>query len=217
MDNFLSKIRDITLIIGIYLFFIAWVYVHFYYTQFGLSASQLKLDYTDYLVYSYPVVTSPKFIVCMVGLIAAFMLWKFLIKSYEKLNSFSLAIFIVLMIAVFPVFFTIARDKAVDDYWDNRKHTDQFKTIQFLFKKDIYLLSPDVILDSATFTRKDFQNDVASLKNNSDTILHLLGQSDSYYYVLKQPYATGSTIQRGCVYFVKKEDVLFAKIILHSN
>jgi len=62
MDKLLSTARDLLITIGIFLYFSAWVYIHFYYQQFGISTETLKLDYSSYLVYSYNVLSSGTFL-----------------------------------------------------------------------------------------------------------------------------------------------------------
>ena len=42
----LSDIRDLLIVIGIYCYFIAWVYLQTYYDSFGIATESLRLDYS---------------------------------------------------------------------------------------------------------------------------------------------------------------------------
>jgi hypothetical protein len=55
MKDTLSRISNLLIVTAVFLYFTAWVYMHFYYEQFGLTTGSLKIDYSTYLVYSYNV------------------------------------------------------------------------------------------------------------------------------------------------------------------
>lgn len=246
MDKILTQIRDLTIIVGIYLYFIAWVYVTFYYSQFGISTEAIKIDYNSYLMYSYNVLRSAKFLY-WVKIIAGLVLIRMavlliitvlavkysifkkmqhflsgnVITQYlQKLNrQYPLLVVILVLVIIFPLFFKVSREIAIDDYRYDRLHTEYLKTIQFIFRKDADMMSPAVILDSVMAKTDIFYSDVAILKNDSQQLLRLLGESDSYYIVLQQrPFNKAlSLLPSGFVYFIDKKDVLFSKIILRST
>ncbi len=245
MGDALKTIRDFTIILAIYLYFIAWVYVHFYYGQFGISTDAIHIDYNSYLIFSYNVVTSSQFlswllwvVIIIVVLIIFFEIIRrpplkvvflknfsawlkskaFVIGSWNFFKSYRLLCFIIISILIFPKLFSIAREIAIANYREDRVSTQNLKTIEFVFRKDAEFLSPAVVLDSSLSPKNNLYTDIAVLKNDSTQVLRLLGQSDEYYIVLQQrPYNKDvGALPTGYVYFIDKKDVLLTKIILRS-
>jgi hypothetical protein len=245
MADTLKLIRDLTIIIGIYLYFIAWVYVNFYYQQFGISTASVKIDYSSYLMYSYNVITSPPFlywvkffvVLVLIRLLVLFVsdllskrytffakinllllnnLFTVTVKKLTK--QYSLLVLIIFLVIIFPLLFKVSRRVAVDNYRQDRIHTENLKSIQFIFRKDADLMSPAMVLDSSLSRSHIFYNDLAVLKNDQQQLLRLLAESDDYYIVLQQrPFnkALGA-LPLGYVYYVNKKDILLSKIILRS-
>ncbi len=245
MDDALKTIRDFTIILAIYLYFIAWVYVHFYYNQFGISTDAIHIDYNSYLIFSYNVVTSPRFLswLTWVAIIIALLIILFeiirrppakpffiqklssrlkstpyVIHAWKFFNSYRLLCFIIISILIFPKLFSIARTVAINNYREDRISTQNLKTIEFIFRKDAEFLSPTVVLDSALSPKNNLYTDIRIIKDDSTQVLRLLGQSDDYYIVLQQrPYSKDvGALPTGYVYFIDKKDVLLAKIVLRS-
>jgi len=245
MGDTLKLLRDLTIIVGIYLYFIAWVYIHFYYQQFGISTESVRIDYNSYLVYSYNVLTSSNFLywVKVVGLVVAIRwLFIYIISRLKNKNDFfkktsallsnnfitvffttirqryALLPLLIFMVAVFPLLFRVARDVAVNNYRQDRMDTRSLKTIQFIFRKDAGPLSPAVVLDSLLPQDNTFYEDIALIKKDEQQVLKLLGESDKYYIVLQQyPYDKSvGALPSGNVYFINKQDILLSKIILRS-
>ncbi|MEO8763609.1 MAG: hypothetical protein ABI416_04945 [Ginsengibacter sp.] len=238
----LKIIRDLTIIIAIYLYFIAWVYVHFYYQQFGISTDAIRIDYNSYLMYSYNVIISARFMSWIEGyFFAAVLIFLFLLLlrwlsgkyvyfgklrafvanqiSLKKFNKmYGLIFLIAFSIFVFPQLFRISRDAAIDNYKDDRLNTHNLKTIQFIFRKDADLMSPAVVLDSSLSRDNIFYADIGLIKNDPQQLLRLLGESDTYYIVMQQrPYNSKiGALPSGYVYFINKKDILLSKIILRS-
>jgi len=235
MKDLLSNIRDIVIIAGIYLYFIAWVYVHQYFQLFGISMEALKIDYSSLLVYSYNVITSRLFltyllIIAVIVLIAFLIFWLLRrsaiatsLTRFKSNNAMFLRILV--LVIIFPLVFQVAQQTAVENYREDRLKTLSLKTIQFIFRKDAEGLTPAVMLDSVLPRTNPFYQDIALLKSDSVQALRLLGESDDYYIVLNQPAVvyledknTGQkkpVLPRGYVYFVDKKDILLTKIILH--
>lgn len=245
MDETLKKIRDLTILIGIYLYFIAWIYIHFYYQQFGISTESVKIDYSSYLMYSYNVLSSSKFLfwvnlVILLVLLRLILLWitsglqqksNFIKKTYavlsnnhitryiKKINQqYSLLFLMAIQVLIFPLLFKVAREVAIDNYRDDRRHTERLKTIQFIFRKDADIMSPAVALDSTLSPNHVFYNDIGLIKNDEQQLLRLLGESDKYYIVLQQrPFNKQlGALPTGYVYYINKQDVLISKIIHRS-
>ena len=245
MEQTLKLIKELTVIIAIYLYFIAWVYVNFYYQQFGISTESIKIDYTSYLMYSYNVVTSARFIfwVKLFGMlvllkIAAVLLITRLKKKYvffqklydflsgnfvtlylRKLNQqYSLLVLIIFLVIIFPLFFRVARQVALDNYREDRIHTENLKSIQFIFRKNTELMSPTAVLDSTLSPDHIFYSDITVIKNDQQQILRLLAESEKYYIVLQQRPLNKKlkVLPSGYVYYIDKQDILLSKIILRS-
>lgn len=245
MADTLKLIRDLTIVTGIYLYFIAWVYVNFYYQQFGISTASIKIDYSSYLMYSYNVITSAPFlywvklfvVLVLIRLLVLFIidLFRQRYTFFEKINTlllnnlvmvtlkkmikqYSLLALIIFLVLIFPLLFKVARRVAVDNYRQDRIHTENLKSVQFVFRKEADLVSPAIVLDSALSRNHIFYNDIAVLKNDQQQLLRLLAESDDYYIVLQQrPFnkALGA-LPLGYIYYVNKKDILLSKIILRS-
>ncbi len=241
MGDVLKIIRDLTIIIAIYLYFIAWVYVHFYYQQFGISSSDVNIDLNSYLMYSYNVVTSSLFIKNIEALffiifllLILYIITKVAIKKYYQTPKtlkiketafayihqyqklFAWLLFFAVSAIVFKPLFQISRQVAIDNYQQDRSNTHNLKTIQFIFRKDADILSPAVVLDSIPLLPNNFSSDIKTIKNDQQQLLRFLGESNDYYIVLQQRPAINNVVPSGSVYFIDKKDVLLAKIILRS-
>jgi len=245
MGDALKVIRDFTIILAIYLYFIAWVYVHFYYHQFGISTDAIKIDYNSYLVFSYNVVTSVQFIcwlktialVVLSALALTIIIWwlsrkvtalqkfisyagsnHFVLRIWQLIKKYRLLLLVIICILVFPKLFSISREVAIANYREDRQSTQNLKTIEFIFRKDAEFLSPTVVLDSSLSPQNNLFADITIIKNDTQQILRLLGESDQYYIVLQQrPFNKQlGALPTGYVYFIDKKDVLLAKIVLRS-
>ena len=245
MGDALKTIRDFTIILAIYLYFIAWVYVHFYYGQFGISTSAIDIDYNSYLIFSYNVVSSAQFLywlsllagILIVLIVIAELVLRppskieflknfslrvkattTLVSTWNFFNRYRLFCFIIVSILIFPKLFSISREVAIANYREDRLQTQNLKTIEFIFRAGAEFLSPTVVLDSTLSSQNNLYNDIGVIKNDSTQILRLLGQSDEYYIVLQQrPYNKKlGSLPTGYVYFIDKKDVLLAKIVLRS-
>ncbi len=245
MGETLKVIRDLTIVLAIYLYFIAWVYVHFYYQQFGISTNAIRIDYNSYLMYSYNVLTSPEFmkelktllwaVLIVVGciLLLKWLILKFVravegktgatsdtaVVTAEKFNKqYRILLLAILAVIIFPQLFKVSREVAINNYRQDRKDTRNLKTVQFIFRKDADLLSPAIVLDSSLSPANNLYADIKIIKDDTDQILRLLGESDTYYIVLQQrPFNPGKhALPTGFVYFINKKDVLLSKIILRS-
>src|SRR6185503_6308441 len=200
-------------ILAIYLYFIAWVYVHFYYHQFGISTDAIKIDYNSYLVFSYNVVTSVQFIswlktialVVLSALALTIIIWwlsrkvtalqkfisyagsnHFVLRIWQLVKKYRLLLLVIICILVFPKLFSISREVAIANYREDRQSTQNLKTIEFIFRKDAEFLSPTVVLDSSLSPQNNLFADITIIKNDTQQILRLLGESDQYYIVLQQ-------------------------------
>ncbi|MFT3855936.1 MAG: hypothetical protein QM733_24885 [Ilumatobacteraceae bacterium] len=228
--NYLSTIRDLVIIIGIYLYFIAWVYVNAYYQHFGISGSSLKLDYASYLVFSFNVIMSLRFLWMLIIVIGILIILWFinylahrrgliwLRKILKRLAGAKFLAIICSMAALFPWLFYITQRVAWSDYVDQRTNRGDLRSIQFVFRKDSDMHAPTLVLDSLSRSGKDLISDIRLLTADDTRSLKLLGQTDDQYIVLNQaPPDPTFGIPVGFVYFIDKKEVLLAKIILSSS
>lgn len=214
--DLLAVIRNLVIVIGIYLYFIAWIYVNAYYGHFGISAADLKLDYASYLVYSFNVLMSTRFlwVVGAVAVAVALLQWP---RVRTLLSSNRTLWLVIAMAALFPWLFQIAQRVAWDDYLNERNNRSSLRSIQFVFRKDSDVQAPTTVLDTTTVSGKDLVSDLRLLKQDDLRRLKLLGESDEYFIVLNQPVAAPALgMPVGFVYFIDKKDVLLSKIILSS-
>jgi hypothetical protein len=240
MKDNLAIIRDLLIIAAVFLYFIAKVYVHYYYGMFGLPTQSLNIDYSTYLVFSYNVVSSEPFLwllACFTALyvdirilIIAIVLCTHKYSRLSWLNSWLNAgkdivskhkflLLGMIVLAIFPCLFNCAEAVAIDHNISDRKNVDHFRSIQFLFRKDAEWLNPITTLEALEAKDSLSAEDVQILRQDSAPVLRLLGESDDYYFVLHQgPFDNDlQALPQGYVYSVNKKDVLLAKIILRST
>ena len=227
MKDNLSKLSNYILFLGIYLYFTAWVYIHFYYDSFGLTTMALKIDYSSYLVYSWDVFSNKSFLWHSAIIITIVIIIKKCLNSFEKwfplrlinwIKDSQFLILVLCMTAIFPYLFFSAKNIALKNYRLDRVDAKYLKSIQFIFRKGDEYLSPAISLDSSAM-RSQFCSDMQILKNDSTQQLKLLGESDDNYYVLNQKIRNVDgkiNANTGYVYVVQKSDVLLSKIILRS-
>jgi len=228
--NILSIIRDLTIIIGIYLYFIAYVYVNTYYQHFGISTASLKLDYASYLVFSFNVIMSFRFLrllIIVISLAGILCLVNYFLRRpgqhrfqgiLSRLSRAKFLAVICCMAALFPWLFYITQRVAWSDYIDQRNNRGDLRSIQFVFRKDSDMHVPALILDSSSRSGKDLISDIRLLTTDDVRSLKLLGETDADYIVLNQPRGDPMLgTPEGFVYFIDKKDILFAKIILSSS
>jgi len=235
MDKLLSTARDLLITIGIFLYFSAWVYIHFYYQQFGISTETLKLDYSSYLVYSYNVLSSGTFLfyasVVLILLMSALILvrvsetrkessrfFDFIYtrsrKPIDVIKRYPLLFIILLVACLFPVLFEAARSTALANYKDDRLHSGYGKPVQFIFRKDAEILAADSSVKASSV----FKDDVDLIRNDTGKQLTLFAETSDYYIVISQPPYDEKyqVLPAAFIYYINKKDVLLAKITLPS-
>lgn len=237
MKDTLSRISNLLIITAVFLYFTAWVYVHFYFGQFGLTTGSLKIDYSTYLVYSYNVFFSFQFLYILIPLLVLWLAVQIILyrtnkfkdtrSAYESMhkrirvirvtigrNKFGFLV--LLMLIAFPLLFFCARAVALSDYDRDRFGGNTYlKRVQFVFNKDAEWLSSDTVVTLPP-QHERFKYDIPRLKYDTKGVLRLLAESDNYFFVLIQgPYdETAHYLPEANVFFVNKKDVLLAKIVL---
>ena len=216
----LSRISKLVAVVVVYVYFTAWIYVHFYYEEFGISTAIIKIDYKSYLIFSWNVFTTPFFLVVTAGVaLAAFLIYYFVKgRAFFKKPQNKFNTLLVLMVLLFPYLFFHARYSALTNYRNDRINTSNLKSIQFVFRAGSDLLSPALTLDSLKKLPVPLSGDIALVRGESGP-LKLLGESDDKYIILNQiPYDSSlNLLPEGYIYFVAKSDVLITRIILRST
>jgi len=238
MKDTLSRISNLLIVTAVFLYFTAWVYMHFYYEQFGLTTGSLKIDYSTYLVYSYNVFFSLQFLYILIPLLVLWLLIQmilyrtikykntrpFYITMHRRIrvvrviitrNKFSLLVLV--MLVAFPLLFFCARAVALNHYHRDRETNNSYlRQVQFIFNKDAEWLSSSDTAVILPPQHERFKYDIPILKYDPAAILRLLAESDNYFFVLLQrPYRTAyRSFPEGYVFLVNKKDVLLAKIVL---
>jgi hypothetical protein len=212
----LTNISNLLLIIGIYLYFIAWVYLHTYYESFGISTESLRLDYSSYLIFSYNVIISSRFLFFVLWTGVLFLIlygtFRYLppVKNFASGNPVVLKVLAyAALIALFPIFYSITTKTAFENYLSDRFDNNGKKRIEFIFRKNAGL-------DSAARSSEYALN---LLYSDQGKNLRLLGESDQYFIVLNQlPFSpVANSYPEGAVYYVDKKDVLVTHIIVSSS
>jgi hypothetical protein len=232
MKDSLSRISNLLIITAVFLYFTAWVYMHFYFERFGLTTGSLKIDYATYLVYSYNVFFSFQFLYILLPLIVLWLLIQILLYRDNKYKDTTMSrrlrvirvtisrnqfgLLLLLMLIAFPLLFFCARAVALSDYQRDREGDTYLKKVQFIFNKDAEWLSSSDTVAILPPGHGRFKNDISVLKYDTTGILRLLAESDEYFFVLRQgPYNTTlHSFPEGYVFLVNKKDVLLAKIVL---
>ena len=231
MESFLAKTRDAIIIIGIYTYFTAFVYIRSYFDAFGISTESLKIDYSAYLVYAYNVVGTTLFLVTALILIALLILGRvglpYILPQklhptfpfLRKLVRYRFARRLGQLCLLFPILYYTARSVAWQDYLEARKNLKPLRAIQFVFRNSAEGLSPFARLDSFPLSKNPLTPDMALLKHDPTESLDLLGESDQDFIVLKQgPYdSVDHMVPTGYIYYVNKSDVLLSRIVLQSK
>ena len=214
----LATIRDLLIVIAIYLYFIAWIYLHTYYSHFGIATESLRIDYSSYLVFSYNVLLSKYFLtllaVSAVLFIAGSILMRFLLRgasfskkrTARKILNWLLILFLVIL---FPLLYRAAKSSAIDNYVRDRTSIGDRRRIEFIYRPDAALHNSP---DSTSYH-------IQYLLNDRGRTLRLLGETGEHYIVLHQkPFDTlVRSHPEGSVYYVSKKDVLLSRIVLSSR
>jgi hypothetical protein len=207
----LGDVRDILIIAGIFLFFTGWVYIYYFYNYFGLSMSSVTINYADYLVYSYTVLTSYYWTPLLAFLVLIILARKWLI-GFTPLAISSVLLFLAL--------YLLAKKVASDRALEIRSFRENMRHISFVFKQDADFLAYKFNNDSLLSGDRILERDLNILKDTSvPSRLYLLGQNQEYFFVLYQDSARPGvkSLPFGNIYFINKSYVLYSKVILTSN
>jgi len=204
-----EELGKLLAIIGFFLFFAGWVYLYYFYDYFGLSLSIVSLGYSDYIVYSFTVLTSYYF----TPLIALLLLW-FLARTWlRKYLAFTVFLAALLFLGLFYLAKNVAKDRA----FETRTSRSSLRRISFLFNEETRLLNDSSTINSFAKSSTDLQDDLRILRcYNDSNAIFLLGQNEDYYFVLHQESSPRGikALPFGKVYFIPKNSLLFSQVII---
>lgn len=173
-----------------------WTYAFYLFNHFGISLNSIEIPFYYFFVYSYSVITGAPaiiavgvalIVICLVTSFAPICLKEFPLKKWAL---------ILLLILLFPTFFSIAKKRAVNDALNIRSYG---RKVIFVFKKDATKLYP-----------KEFIN------ANNENKLKILTQTNDRFYVLYQPEGERNAIPKGFTYDIARVDILLAKIEMQN-
>jgi len=191
-DSFTGSVQTLVLIMAIFLYFIGFVYIHFYYAYFGIPTSVTDLPLYSIFVYSYNVFESHRF--QLVSIFSALVLLIF----FRKLWPFMKFVLIIGMIFSFLYFFDISCEVGTSDAKIARASTDT-KIIRFVFTdKALKTMPPEL--------------------NDKNVVLHKISETPTRYFVVCQPTDTkGNFVDKGLIYEIHAEDVKCAIFQLNKD
>jgi hypothetical protein len=175
--NLWESLKGIVLFLGIYLFFIGWVYLTTYFRQFGFTTANIKIELHDYYVYGfYSIQRSTTLLLTLL----LFLLLCIVLIHLKTAAAIKYSILGVAAIAIFPISFQASQHAATERARElsHRKTVDQIPDVYIFFKKD-YLAD---LSKSAIITSDD------SITSNSLIWANGYRQSSvqSLYYAMKK-------------------------------
>ncbi|MBI2314112.1 MAG: hypothetical protein HYU77_16600 [Betaproteobacteria bacterium] len=196
-----SYLKNWAFLVAIYIYFVGWIYLYFYYRQFGIPLVSLDVPFYYFFVYSYAVIGAANtwlgytFIVLFV-VVFVLLQRPWANEQHATLNIMQKAILIVSSIALFYVSFALARDQAQANAMDARDNKGT-NSICFTLKKEAEDKYPPDFLGA-----------------NAECLLMLLTETRERYYVLHQPPSREGVMPYGYAHEVPKDTVILATIRL---
>jgi hypothetical protein len=131
LSAFWDVTKSLTAFLAIFLFFIGWVYLAYYFKNFGIDVSSLQLQVWDYYIYGFYAAQTLSFAVFLLITIA---LLTFLYYIRERIRYFYMAIITAALI-IFPLSWYFAKSAAEDRVMSMLRGRDQTFPIAFTFKR----------------------------------------------------------------------------------
>ena len=188
-EEVFSTLRNLLLLVAIYLYFIGWIYVYYYYNHFGISLFSLNIPVYYFFAYSNSVV----------GNWTTTLILLLLVSLGFKLKHLFLHTYIIgpVVVLLFPVFFVVAKESGISRAQQLR--IAGAKPISFILKEGI---------------KKYYPNDFIQANNNGD--VRLIYQTKDRYFVFVQPISNENVMPRGNTYDIRMEHILLATIKLEN-
>ncbi len=229
--------KSLAFFLGIHLLFTGWLYLYYYFMNFGMYYTNMKFEIAS--VYSYGFLTLLDKTMSITFFTFAVLL--FFLYYHRQALKYAYAIIFSLVIAFFFLSYFIVENKATNDaqnILDKQFGNHQPPAIYFDFKKDFlesmakdsleraFLPKKDSVLTPLARTRRNIQDGktvtyVDILKYNNDNALYLFFETDEAYYVIfnnAEPRAANDKspvhvkVKLYCVY---KKDLNYASRIIN--
>lgn len=188
--DLLEILRFLFFVIAIYLYFIGWIYAHYFFHYFGISLNSVDIPFYYFFVYSYTVIFNV--IGGMILVVVILLAYLFTYSYYKKLGL------ALILIGLIPLFFYVAQKKA--DREARYKRMGHANTIIFTFKKDVSKFYPKEFYDA-----------------NKKGKLTILTQTKDRFYIFYQPKGEGRAMPLGFTYDISRADVILAEIEMEGN
>jgi hypothetical protein len=192
--NLLSLSRNLILFAAIYLYFIGWVHVHFFYSDFGISINSLDIPFYYFFIYSYAAfyyvfASIWGFLSLLVIAIIIIALARIIKKIPESITK---CVILVCLIVLFSTFFAMSKISGPREASDMRISKDN-KKVTLVFKKDIAEQLPREFIEA---------NESGNLK--------LLTQTKNRFYIFCQKPPEEGGLHT--TYEISKADLYLAEI-----
>src|SRR5579871_1511525 len=99
--DLLKSIRDVTFFISIYLILSGWTYIYYYLGNFGISVEDASIDYTQFAIYSFAVLTyyaSHCPVIFWLVIVLFICILYFLSNQYHKMNKMHLNFWLLVIL-----------------------------------------------------------------------------------------------------------------------
>lgn len=184
-----ATLRDLVLIIGVYLYFIGWTYSYYLLKHFGISLSSLDIQFYYFFVYSYAVIMNlTMLIIWAVAMGASLLFMKVYFKKW---------VFAIIIVGFFIASFNQAKVRG--DKEGRTIRSGAAKPITFVLKKELKKFYPRQFINA-----------------NDKRRLRILAQARDRFYVFYQPAGEGEEIPYGFVYDVPRSDILLATVEMQN-
>jgi hypothetical protein len=192
----LSTMKGLAFFLAAYLYFAGFIYEHYLYSSLGISLGTLDIPFYYVLVYSFTVIISNRLCIVLVGV--AWSTLAILSLAIPKIRRFSSVIIVVLLVALFPILFSLARTTG-QSIAAQMRAGEFVKTIKLVLKPDVAAGYP-----------------VDFVKANESDALRLITETKDAFYVLQQNVGSGPALPTGSLYRVPKESVVSARVLLET-
>lgn len=195
ITNLFSVLKNLILIVAVYLYFTGWIYLYRLYDHFGISFGSIDIPFYYFFIYSYSVISD--WVALTIIIITIILIYLFISLRPRKLIPFLILISILLLF--FRVSYYLSEGCAYQKAKLIRQGYDA-KKITFIFKSE---------------AKKGFPSEF--LNANCKGKLRLITHTKDKFYVVHQLLGREEEIPYGHTYEISKNDVLLAKIEMLST
>ena len=191
MSDLLSTIRNTSLVISVYLYFVGWLYAYYLFLEFGVSLHTVEIPVYYFFVYAYSVLLQARigFRLVLVTIL--------LIVIFVRVLPSKLAVGMI-CVALFPAMFYAAERAAREDA--TYKRQGNAKTIRFIIKPQAAKAYP-----------------AAFRQLNCEHKLRLLVLTKDRYFVFHQPPGEKEELPYATTYDISRSDVVLAEIDIQNT